>query len=117
MEMKPLDGWEGPVSLAKGVYRYSKNVTWIRLYIDVEGQNYYGGTVGAPANFEIEIEGDKWMRFETDLAQTPKGELVLRLRGLATWDVVYERISEGCPIDERIGCIEDLAAYLERCFA
>ena len=115
--MNPLEGWEGPVSLAEGVYRYSKNVTWIRLFIDVEGQNYYGGTVGAPANFEVEREGDRWMRFETDLARTPHGEPVLRLRDYATWDVVCERISEGSPIDERIECIEDLAAYLERCWA
>ena len=115
--MKPLAGWEGPVTLAEGVCRYSKNVTWIRLYIDVVGHNYYGGTVGASANFEVDREGDQWKRFETDLARTPKGELVLRLRGYTTWDVVYERISEGSPIDDRIECIEDLAAYLERCFA
>lgn len=115
--MESLEGWEGPVSLTEGVYRYSKNVIWIRLFIDVEGQNYYGGTVGAPINFEIEREGDQWMRFETDLARTPKGEPVLRLRDYSTWDVVCERISEGCPIDERIECIEDLAAYLEKCLA
>jgi len=115
--MKPLAGWEGPVTLTEGVYRYSKNVTWIRLYIDVEGPNYYGGTVGASANIEVDRDGEKWMRFETDLARTPKGELVLRLREYTTWDVVYERISEGSPIDDRIECIEDLAAYLERCFA
>jgi hypothetical protein len=30
--------------------------------------------------------------------------------------VVYERISEGKPIEEKIETLEDLAAYLERCF-
>jgi hypothetical protein len=31
--------------------------------------------------------------------------------------VVYERISKGTPIDETVESIEDLAAFLERCFA
>jgi hypothetical protein len=57
------------------------------------------------------------MRFETDLAVTPAGEPVMRLRDYCTWEVVYERTSEGTPLDERMECIEDLAAYLERCFA
>ena len=62
------------------------------------------------------MENGQWMRFETDLATTPAGELVLRLRAYSTWDVVYKRISEGTPIDEKIETIEDLAAYLELCF-
>jgi hypothetical protein len=78
---------------------------------------FYGGTSGACTNFEVEREGGRWMRFETDLATTPAGELVLRLRGYSTWDVVYERISKGTPIDETVESIEDLAAFLERCFA
>ncbi len=57
------------------------------------------------------------MRFLTDLATTPAGEPVMRLREYSTWEVVYERISEGQPIDEKIECIEDLATFLERCFA
>ena len=56
------------------------------------------------------------MRFLTDLATTPAGEPVMRLREYSTWEVVYERISEGQPIDEKIESIEDLAAFLERCF-
>ena len=78
---------------------------------------FYGGTCGAPANFEVERESDRWMRFETALATTPAGELVLRLRGYSTWDVVYERVSDGTPIDEKLESVEDLAAFLERCFA
>jgi len=77
---------------------------------------FYGGTCGASTNFEVERESDRWMRFETDLASTPAGELVLRLRGYSTWEVVYERISKGTPIVEKMECIEDLAAFLERCF-
>jgi hypothetical protein len=87
------------------------------MYIDVVDGVFYGGTCGAPANFEVERESDRWMRFETDLATTPAGELVLRLRGYSTWDVVYERISDGTPIDEQLERVEDLAAFLERCFA
>ena len=114
--MKPLTGWEGPDCITEGVFRYSKCISWIRLYIDVVDGVFYGGTCGASQNFEVEREGDRWMRFETDLATTPAGELVLRLRGYSTWDVVYERISKGTPIDETVESIEDLAAFLERCF-
>jgi hypothetical protein len=115
--MKPLAGWEGPDCIAEGIFRYSKCISWIRLYIDVVDGVFYGGTCGAPANFEVERESDRWMRFETDLSTTPAGELVLRLRGYSTWDVVYERVSDGTPIDEKLDSVEDLAAFLERCFA
>ena len=114
--MPPLAGWEGPNCIADGLFRYSKCISWIRLHIDVEEAGFYGGTCGASTNFEVDLENGRWMRFETDLATTPAGELVMRLRGYSTWDVVYERISEGTPIEEKIETIEDLAAYLERCF-
>jgi len=115
-EMPALAGWDGPNCIANGLFRYSKCISWIRLFIDVEEDGFYGGTYAACTNFEVEQEGGRWKRFETAIATTPKGELVLRLRAYTTWDVVYERISEGLPIDEKIECIEDLAAYLERCF-
>ncbi|MFZ3147714.1 MAG: hypothetical protein WA137_01590 [Methanothrix sp.] len=115
--MKPLAGWDGPDCITEGIFRYSKYISWIRLYIDVEDGVFYGGTCGAGINFEVEREGDRWMRFETDLATTPAGEPVLGLRNYSTLEVVYERISKGAPIDEKIESIEDLAAFLERCFA
>lgn len=108
-----IAGWYGPDCITDGVYRYSKCISWIRLYIDVVDGVFYGGTCGACSNFEVAQEGGQWMRFETDLATTPAGEPVLRLRGYSTWEVVYERISEGAPINERIESIEDLAAFLE----
>ena len=101
--------------MADGVYRYSKYISWIRLYIDVEGGEFCGGTCGAASNVEVVREDGRWMCFETDLAATTAGEPVLRLRGYSTWDVVFERISEGVPLDEKIDSLEDLAAYLERC--
>ncbi|MCX6673818.1 MAG: hypothetical protein NTY37_08585 [Methanothrix sp.] len=114
--MSPLAGWDGPDCIADGIFRYSKCISGIRLYIDVEGGCFYGGTCGACANFDVEREGGRWMRFETDLTTTPAGELVMRLRGYSTWEVVYERISEGTVIDETTESIEDLAVFLERCF-
>lgn len=114
--MLPLAGWEGPDCSTEGVFRYSKCISWIRLYIDVVDGVFYGGTCGACRNFEVAQEGDRWVRFETDLATTPAGELVLRLRGYSSWEVVYERISKGTPIDDTMESIEDLAAFLERCF-
>ena len=113
--MPPLAGWDGPDCITEGVYRYSKCISWIRLYIDVVDGEFYAGTCGASTNFEVGRESDRWMRFETDLATTPAGELVMRLRRYSTWEVVYERISEGMPIEEKIETLEDLAAYLERC--
>jgi hypothetical protein len=115
--MKSIAGWEGPDCIDDGVFRYSKCISWIRLHIDVEEGEFCGGTCGACSNFEVVRESGQWMLFKTDLATTPIGELVLRLRGYSTWDVVYERISEGTPIDEKMESIEDLAAFLERCFA
>lgn len=114
--MKPLPGWDGPVCLCEGVHRYSKTVSWIRLFIDVAGPDLHGCTCGAAENFEIALEDGRWMRFTTDLARTLQGEPVLRLRDYATWDVVYERVSQGTPIEVEIETIEDLALYLERCF-
>jgi hypothetical protein len=114
VEMMPhLVGWDGPDCIAEGVYRYSKCISWIRLYIDVVDGIFYGGTCGACSNFEVAQEGSRWMCFETDLATTPAGEPVMRLRGYSTWEVVYERISEGEPLKEKMECIEDLAAFLE----
>lgn len=115
--MMPLAGWDGPDCITDGVYRYSKCITWIRLYIDVADDVLYGGCCGAPQNFEVEREGDRWMRFETVLATTPAGEPVMRLRDYSTWEVVYERVGEGLRLDERMESIEDLAAFLERSLA
>jgi hypothetical protein len=86
------------------------------MYIDIVDGEFSGGTCGAGTNFEVSQENDQWKRFETDLATTPAGELVMRLRRYCTWEVVYERISEGKPIEEKIETLEDLAAYLDRCF-
>jgi hypothetical protein len=116
LEMPPLAGWDGPDCIADDLFRYSKYISWIRLHIDVVDGEFYGGTCAACTNFEVVREGSQWKRFETDLAKTPRGEPVLRLRAYTTWDVVYERTSDGLPIDEKIETVEDLAAYLERCF-
>ena len=113
--MKHLAGWDGPECITEGIYRYSKTFLWKRLYIDAVGNDFYGGIVGACRNFEVEKEDDIWKCYPTDLAQTPKGELIIRLRGGTTWDIVYERCGAGMPLDDEIVSLEDLAAYLERC--
>mgnify|MGYP001765418261 FL=1 len=53
------------------------------------------------------------MLYETEIASTPAGEPVLRLYAYTTWDVVYERVSSGRPVEEEIEGIEDLARFLE----
>ncbi len=57
------------------------------------------------------------MRYEIEMAWTPKGEPVLRLRNYSCWDLVYDRISDGTQIDEKIETICDLVEYLERCLS
>jgi hypothetical protein len=111
--MMPLSGWDGPDCIAYGVYRYSKCLSWVRLYIDVVDDVLYGGCCGASQNFEVEREGDRRMRFETVLATTPAGEPIMRLRDYSTREVVFERTGEALPLDEQMESIEDLAAFLE----
>jgi len=111
----PFDEWDGPVCIAEEVNRYAKTVSWIRLYIEVEGLDFFGGISGAEEDFEVALVDGRWRRFETVFARTPKGELVMRLRGGTTLEMVYERVGEGEIIDEEIAGIEDLAKYLELC--
>lgn len=113
----PLEEWDGPVCIAEGVTRYAKAISWIGLYIEVEGPEFFGGITGAVEDFEVALVDGKWRRFETVLARTPKGELVMRLRGGTTLEMVYERLGEGEIIDEEMAGIEDLAKYLERCLS
>lgn len=37
------------------------------------------------------------------------------MRDYSSWDLVYNCVSNGRPVDERIDSIEELAEYLERC--
>jgi hypothetical protein len=112
--MDSLPGWDGPECIADGLFRYSKYVFWIRLYIDVEGSEIYGGTCGAKSDIQVANEDGRWVRYATIVASTPAGEPVLRLRGYSTWDVVYERASKGMPLEEELHGIKDLAVFLER---
>ncbi len=110
-----LDGWDGPVSIGEDAYRYSKTLSWIRLYIEIYGSDFIGGLTGGHESFEVALEDGEWMRFPTDLAYTPEGHLCMLLRNFSTLEVVIERIGSGVPLEEEICCIEELAAYLERC--
>lgn len=115
--MIPLPGWDGPECIREGLFRYSKCISWIRLYIDIENEERYAGICGSCSDFELEREAGQWMRYATALASTPAGEPVMRLRGLSTWEVVFERIAPGAPIDEKLESLEELALYLERSVA
>jgi hypothetical protein len=115
--MDQLAGWEGPECVGDGLYRYSKTISWIRLYMEVDGSEFRGGVMGAREDFEVALEGGQWKRFQTDLAYSPDGNLVLRLREYTTLDIVTRRIGDSVPIAEEMSSIEDLAAYLERCIA
>jgi hypothetical protein len=113
--MNQLTGWDGPECVGDELYRYSKTISWIRLYMEVDGSEFRGGVTGAGEDFEVTLEGGQWMRFRTDMAYSPEGNLILRLREFATLETVVQRVGEGVAIVEEITSIEDLAAYLERC--
>lgn len=113
--VKQLTGWDGPEYRDNGICRYSKAQSWIRMYIDVDSSEFRGGVTGMRECFEVAMEDGKWKRFGVDLAETPEGDLLIRIIGWTTWDLIFERTTEGEPIDEKIDTIEDLAAYLEKC--
>jgi hypothetical protein len=102
MPNKPLSGWDGPAPLTECVLRYSKCLSWMRLCIDIADGELSGGTRGCPRNYEVAKEDGRWMLYETEIASTPAGEPVLRLYAYTTWDVVYERVSSGRPVEEEI---------------
>jgi hypothetical protein len=108
-----LAGWDGPNTIEEGVHRYSKTLGWIRLYIDIDGQEFHGGMTGARENFEVALEEGEWKRFDTVLACSPDGEVILRLIDCSTWELVIDRVGAGVPIKDCMDTIEDLAEYLE----
>lgn len=122
--MIQLAGWDGPECIGDSLYRYSKTISWIRLYIVVksskealEFSEFYGGVTGAREDFEVAADSGRWMRFRTDMAYTPDGNLILRLRDYITLGTVIRRTGDGMEIAEQIDSIEDMVAYLERCTA
>ncbi len=115
MPMPRLAGWDGPDCISEEIFRYNKCISWIRLYIQVDGPDFCGGISGTGSDFELAREGSRWMRFPSHPAWTPAGEPVLILRGCSSWDPVYERSAEGEEVRESLESIEDLAAFLERC--
>ncbi len=87
----------------------------MRLYIEVYGSDFMGGLTGGNESFEVALEDGIWKRFPTDLAHTPEGHVRMTLRDFSVLEVVLERVDSGTPLGAEISCIEDLAAYLERC--
>ncbi len=114
MEKLVTAGWDGPSYVGYGRYRYSKTFSWIRLYIDIGDDELYGGVTGTSEDFELALVDGRWMRFDTEPAQTD-GEPHITLIEYTTLDLVIERVGDGTPIEENIATIDDLAMYLERC--
>jgi hypothetical protein len=112
--LMPLNGWDGPDCISERIFRYSKCISWIRLYIHAEGSEFYGGISGSGRDFELAREQGRWMRYPSQPAWTKAGEPVLRLRGCFTWDAVYERAAEGAEVLESLESIEEMALFLER---
>ncbi len=114
MEKLVTAGWAGPSYAGNGRYRYSKTFSWIRLYIDIDDNEFWGGVIGTDKDFEVALLDGRWKRFDTGPAET-NGEPHIQLIEYSILDLVIERIDEGVPIYEDIETIDDLAKYLERC--
>jgi hypothetical protein len=114
MPMPELAGWDGPDCISEGLFRYSKCISWIRLYIHAEGSEFYGSISGSSSDFELAREQGRWIRYSSHPAWTKAGEPVLILRGCSTWDAVYERAAEGDEVRESLESIEELALFLVR---
>lgn len=114
--MDQLAGWDGPICMREGLYRYSKAISWIRLYIEVDDSELRGGMTGSGEDFEIAMEDGLWRRYQTAPAYSPDGNLVLILRDYTTLETVVQRIGDGEIIAEEISSIEDLATYLNKCY-
>jgi hypothetical protein len=112
--MTPLNGWDGPNCIEEGLFRYAKYQSWVKIYIEIDGEELRGGICGTSSDFEIAREDGVWRRYAISPAWTDAGEPTLILRGYSTWELVYERISEGVPLDEEIKTIEDLAVCIEK---
>lgn len=112
--MDPLNGWQGPDCIEEGLFRYAKYLSWVKLYIEIDGDEFRGGICGTSSDFEIARVDGIWKRYSISPSWTPAGEPVLLLRGYSTWEQIYERVSEGALLDEEIETIEDLALCLEK---
>ncbi len=76
-----LAGWDGPDCIAEGLLRYIRCLSWIRLYIQEEGSEFYEGVSGTEDDFELVKEEGGGMRYSCRPAWTKAGEPVLRLSG------------------------------------
>jgi len=95
-----------------------------RMFIKVTGSNYSGGFLVMPdiggliqnprtgeklnGPWEVVLESGKWVKYDLDLAIV-NGDLVIE-----HGDLKLTRWGTGTPINEDIGSIEEMAAWLDK---
>jgi len=99
----------------------SQGVLPKRMFIKVKGSNFSGGVLFMPdigellprtaeklkGPWEVILESGKWVRYDLDLAIV-NGDLVIE-----HGDLKFVRLGTGTPINENIGSVEEMAAWLD----
>jgi hypothetical protein len=92
------------------------------MFIKVKGSNFSGGVLFMPGvgellprtaeklkgPWEVVFESGKWVRYDLDLAIV-NGDLVIE-----HGDLKFVRLGTSTPINENIGSIEEMAAWLDK---
>ncbi len=81
MLLPQLAGWNGLDCISEGLFSYRKCISWIRLYIQIAGSEFYGGISGTGSDFELAREDGCWLRYPCRPAWTAAGEPVLPRSG------------------------------------
>ena len=96
---------------------FSQGVLPKRMFIKVKRSNFSGGVLFMPEGellprtegpWEAVLESGKWIRYDLEIAIV-NDDLVIE-----HGDLKFARLGTGKPINENIGSIEEMAAWLDK---
>jgi len=96
---------------------FSQGVLPKRMFIKVKSSNFSGGVLFMPEGellprtegpWEAVLESGKWIRYDLEIAIV-NDDLVIE-----HGDLKFARLGTGKPINENIGSIEEMAAWLDK---
>lgn len=97
---------------------FSQGVLPKRMFIKVKGSIFSGGVLFMPeigellprteGPWEVVLEFGKWMRYDLEIAIS-NDDLVIE-----HGDLKFARLGTGKPINENMGSIEEMAAWLDK---
>lgn len=113
--MAQLNDWDGPTKIRNNGCRYTKDLAWKRLYIEIYDSEFFGGVTGTGQDFELALDCGFWKKYPIDAKHDSNGDICPHIsEGLVLY-LEFHRVGCGVPLTEKIESIEDLAAYLESC--